>query len=187
MEKRLQQFLELEGLTPAKFSEIMGIQRSGISHLLAGRNKPSYDFIVKMISNFPNVNYEWLLLGKGKPYKDNSAIGSQSKSANDFTPEGEPQIFKPEDFTSGNDLPELDENPILEPETDDLPPFFEDKEHFLPNPKEEEAKVTGGDNPEASAKIQQTSAVSSTSSRTTGRRVITRITVFYSDGTFEER
>ena len=43
MHDRLKQFLTMEGLSPARFAEVMGIQRSGISHLLAGRNKPSFD------------------------------------------------------------------------------------------------------------------------------------------------
>jgi Plasmid maintenance system antidote protein len=165
MEKRLQQFLELEGLTPAKFSEIMGIQRSGISHLLAGRNKPSYDFIVKMISNFPNVNYEWLLLGKGKPFKDNSAIGSQVINSNVVAPQSEPQIFATEDFTDETAIPEPDESPIFDSEPDDLPPFFEENPQFKAREHAQASPVKHTDN----------------------TRRITRITVFYSDGTFEER
>ena len=45
MKSRLQQFLEVEQLSPARLSEIMGIQRSGLSHILSGRNKPGFDFI----------------------------------------------------------------------------------------------------------------------------------------------
>ena len=69
MDKRLQQFLELEDLTPSKLADILQIQRSGISHLLSGRNKPSFDFIQGILINFPQINPEWLILGKGKPYK----------------------------------------------------------------------------------------------------------------------
>ncbi|MDD2595609.1 MAG: helix-turn-helix transcriptional regulator [Bacteroidales bacterium] len=70
MNKRIQRFLELEDLTPAKFADIMGIQRSSVSHILAERNKPSFDFIEKMLLKFPNINAEWLILGKGRPYKE---------------------------------------------------------------------------------------------------------------------
>ena len=50
MNDRLKQFLAMEGLSPARFAEVMGIQRSGISHLLAGRNKPSFEFIQNMMT-----------------------------------------------------------------------------------------------------------------------------------------
>ena len=67
MNDRLKQFLAMEGLSPARFAEIMGIQRSGVSHLLSGRNKPSFEFIEKFLAAFPDVNVEWLILGKGRP------------------------------------------------------------------------------------------------------------------------
>ncbi|OJV18144.1 MAG: hypothetical protein BGO30_04135 [Bacteroidetes bacterium 41-46] len=70
MKGRLQQFLEVEQLSPARLSEIMGIQRSGLSHILSGRNKPGFDFIQKLLVKFPALNAEWLITGKGKMYKD---------------------------------------------------------------------------------------------------------------------
>lgn len=70
MNNRLQQFLSLENLTPSALADKLGVQRSGLSHILSGRNKPGYDFIKKILTNFPEINSEWLLLGKGKPYKD---------------------------------------------------------------------------------------------------------------------
>ncbi len=86
MNSRLQQFLTLENLTPARFADIMNIQRSNVSHLLSGRNKPSWDFIQRFAAKFPNVSTDWLLFGKGKPYKEgdstqndrNSTFGSTS-------------------------------------------------------------------------------------------------------------
>ena len=77
MNKRIQQFLELEDLTPAKLAEILGIQRSGLSHILAGRNKPSFDFIERMLTKFPTLSAEWLITGKGKPYKEQNSIFAQ--------------------------------------------------------------------------------------------------------------
>lgn len=70
MNNRLQQFLELENLTPARLADTLGVQRSGLSHILSGRNKPGYEFLTKLLHKFPHINSEWLLLGKGKPYKD---------------------------------------------------------------------------------------------------------------------
>ena len=74
MEQRLQLFLQMEQLTQSQFADKMGIQRSGVTHLLSGRNKPSYEFITRMLQAYPSLNAEWLLLGKGKPYKDSSVV-----------------------------------------------------------------------------------------------------------------
>ena len=78
MRNRLQQFLNAEQLSPARLSDIIGIQRSGMSHILSGRNKPSFDFIQKLLLKFPTLNSEWLITGKGKMYKDNQAVNYQN-------------------------------------------------------------------------------------------------------------
>ena len=70
MNNRLQQFLELENITPARLADTLGVQRSGLSHILSGRNKPGYEFLTKLLTKFPHINSDWLLLGKGKPYKN---------------------------------------------------------------------------------------------------------------------
>lgn len=70
MNNRLQQFLELENLTPARLADTLGVQRSGLSHILSGRNKPGFEFLTKLLTKFPHINSEWLLMGKGKPYKE---------------------------------------------------------------------------------------------------------------------
>lgn len=69
MEKRLLLFLQTKGINPARFAEMIGVQRSSISHILSGRNKPSYDFLLKMMENFPELDAEWLLTGRGEMYK----------------------------------------------------------------------------------------------------------------------
>lgn len=63
--KRLQKVIEFYGETAASFAEKIGVQRSSISHILSGRNKPSLDFILKILSSFPEVELYWLLNGKG--------------------------------------------------------------------------------------------------------------------------
>ncbi|MFA5713460.1 MAG: helix-turn-helix transcriptional regulator [Bacteroidales bacterium] len=66
MKERLQQFMSEEGLSPAQLADILEIQRSGLSHILSGRNKPSYDFINKLVTNFPNINIMWLITGNNQ-------------------------------------------------------------------------------------------------------------------------
>ena len=63
--KRLEIILEFYGLSASVFADKMGVQRSGLSHLMSGRNKPSLDFVMKIIENFPDVDFYWLLNGEG--------------------------------------------------------------------------------------------------------------------------
>lgn len=57
------------GLNAASFSAEIGVQRSSISHILSGRNQPSFDFLVKISAKYPQINTDWLLTGKGNILK----------------------------------------------------------------------------------------------------------------------
>jgi transcriptional regulator with XRE-family HTH domain len=69
MKERLLQLLDLEQITPSKFADIIGVQRSSVSHVISGRNKPSYDFLHKTLKAFPGLNASWLMLGEGTMYE----------------------------------------------------------------------------------------------------------------------
>jgi|SRR5690606_38311249 len=64
--KRLEKVITYYGETASSFAEKIGVQRSSISHILSGRNKPSLDFVLKVLSEFPEVELYWLLNGKGQ-------------------------------------------------------------------------------------------------------------------------
>ncbi len=63
--KRLERILKYYGLSASGFADSIGVQRSSISHLLSGRNKPSLEFVLKVVKKYPEVNLYWLLNGKG--------------------------------------------------------------------------------------------------------------------------
>ncbi|MDO6516876.1 helix-turn-helix domain-containing protein [Zobellia uliginosa] len=63
--QRLEHLLSYYGLSASGFADKINVQRSSISHLLSGRNKPSLDFVLKVVKAFPEVNLYWLLNGKG--------------------------------------------------------------------------------------------------------------------------
>jgi len=65
MISRIRTILNREDISASKLAEKMGIQRSSISHILSERNKPSLEFIQKVLDAYPNINSEWLLTGKG--------------------------------------------------------------------------------------------------------------------------
>ena len=72
MKERLIEFLRAENKSAAQFAEEIGVQPSGISHILSGRNKPSLDLILKMLDKYTFLSMEWLLFGKGNMYKEAS-------------------------------------------------------------------------------------------------------------------
>ncbi len=63
---RIRRIIDHYDLTISTFADKIGVQRSSISHLLSGRNRPSLDFVMKVIQHYPEVNLYWLLNGKGK-------------------------------------------------------------------------------------------------------------------------
>ncbi len=54
-------------LTASEFADKIGVQRSAVSHVLSGRNKPSLDFLIKIKKQYPIINLDWLVLGIGDP------------------------------------------------------------------------------------------------------------------------
>lgn len=71
MKERILEFLKAENKSSAQFAEEIGVQPSGISHILSGRNNPSLDFVMKMLEKYPDLSTEWLLFGKGLMYRNN--------------------------------------------------------------------------------------------------------------------
>ena len=70
MRDRILKIMEREGLTPSKFAESIGIQRSAMSHIISGRNNPSLDVLLKILERFTYVDSDWLLFGKGEMIRE---------------------------------------------------------------------------------------------------------------------
>lgn len=82
MNRRFQTILDLENLSPAQLADRLGVQRSGISHILSGRNKPSFELLQRVVQSFPEISAEWLITGNGKPLKEqNQAAASGATSS----------------------------------------------------------------------------------------------------------
>ncbi len=67
MKERLQYIINNEGVTNLRFAEMLGVNPASISHILSERNKPSFDFVVKIAEKLPHYNLRWLLTGCGEP------------------------------------------------------------------------------------------------------------------------
>ena len=63
MIERLKVIMEKEGLNPSQLADKLHIQRSGLSHILSGRNNPSLDFVKKVLTEFPQYGTEWFIFG----------------------------------------------------------------------------------------------------------------------------
>lgn len=69
MVNRIQIILKKKGLSPSQLADEIQVQRSSISHILSGRNKPSLDFVSKVLERFHDLSAEWLIFGKGSMLK----------------------------------------------------------------------------------------------------------------------
>lgn len=86
MEDRIRKFLEYKGISPSELADSIGVQRSNVTHVLKARNKPSFQFIEKMLQIYPELNAKWLLLGTG------NMVENQVKNRSLFDQQPEPDV-----------------------------------------------------------------------------------------------
>lgn len=130
---RISEFINAQGITASQFADTIGVQRSSISHIVSGRNKPSSDFLQKLLKNYPSINAEWLILGIGTMYKtpintrkdtikernlfDDTSVNKYNTSNPTEYESGEKvvksYISKETEYSSKND--EISNNPIKTP------------------------------------------------------------------------
>ena len=66
--------LRAKNITARQFAEEIGIQPSGMSHIMGGRNNPSLDFVAKVLRRYPEIDANWLILGRGEMYSSGAAL-----------------------------------------------------------------------------------------------------------------
>ncbi|SEO27377.1 Helix-turn-helix [Flavobacterium sp. CF108] len=96
--KRLEIILDYYGLNASLFADKIGVQRSSMSHLLSGRNKPSLDFVMKILDVFPEVDLYWILVGKGNFPKSENEIVSNFQNTNSDSPSSSNENYSREDL-----------------------------------------------------------------------------------------
>ena len=160
MNTRLKQFLAAENISQAQFADIINVVRASVSHVLAGRNNPSYDFIKAIMDNFPDLNIEWLIQGKGKMYKERS-IAAPSQDPIELDDFGSGLLFRESDEEKGV---EMTDNVLPETEIPAQPQIS------LPN-------------------ISSTSEINTPNNATqttVKQRKVSKIIVLFDDGSFQE-
>ncbi|GAF02390.1 helix-turn-helix domain-containing protein [Saccharicrinis fermentans] len=156
MKQRLQTLLATEKIVSSRFADIVGVNRSSISHLLNGRNNPSLEFLQKVLVKFPHINPDWLLLGQGSMYRNN-----KDNKANTVLPPK--NLFEDKEVDRNEEKSEVSK-PEKVIEKDEHVPVTTEPEERAPYSMQHEKKVT----PPSSSQQQ-----------------LDRIVFFYSDGTFD--
>ena len=106
MNTRLKQFLAAENISQSQFADTIKVVRASVSHVLSGRNKPGYDFIAAIMSAYPDLNIDWLMLGKGKMYR-NSPSTEETPATPATASSDLPLLFDYEDLPPAEELPEI--------------------------------------------------------------------------------
>ena len=103
MKNRLLLFLNNENISATILADEIGVQRSSISHILSGRNNPSFDFIYKIIKKYDNLNAEWLITGRGEMYKSEEKLSKKASGPdmNLFTDQNNVNAARPEHEKTG--------------------------------------------------------------------------------------
>ncbi|MBF91136.1 MAG: transcriptional regulator [Flavobacteriales bacterium] len=78
MENRIQKIIDEKGISLNAFAQEIGVNRSTISHILTGRNKPSVEVLQKILKRFPSLSPDWLLLGNGGMHAENESSSTPS-------------------------------------------------------------------------------------------------------------
>lgn len=107
---RIQLILKSKNLSSSQFADEIQVQRSSISHILSGRNKPSLDFIMKILSTYSEVNADWLIFGKGQMVRQEK---SDQKTTEEIKP-NMPPIEKKEEVVL-----EKETSPVLQQKLSD--------------------------------------------------------------------
>ena len=159
MNNRLKQFLAAENITQSQFADKIEVVRASVSHVLSGRNNPSYEFIKAIMANYPALNIEWLMFGKGKMYKG-GADDSPVKTSQ-MEPEKESRDREYEEDLLFNDYYSEDSHTV----EDEAP---------LPSPAESQVPVSL-----LKSLTESTKAVIS-------QRKVAKIIVLFDDGSYQE-
>ena len=103
---RIKTLMDQHELNASSFAETIGVQRSSISHVLSGRNKPSLEFLAKIETAFNEVSFEWLLKGEENraPISTPPTTHSEISSGNESIKIPQKRIDKPLPPPSSEDI-----------------------------------------------------------------------------------
>ncbi|TZF98769.1 helix-turn-helix transcriptional regulator (plasmid) [Chryseobacterium panacisoli] len=172
LNERISKIIEYSNLTPSEFADEIDVQRSSISHITSGRNKPSLEFIIKIKSRFPELLWDWLVTGEGEMLKSQ-------------LPETEiPDEYTEEEKIKTTPLPDLftmmnDDDEFGSAETEREAPKSSPGESFIPAQDKAPEKISDSQRLEISDDQILGQVIGNQTSK------IKRIVLFYENGKFE--
>ncbi|MET3535376.1 helix-turn-helix domain-containing protein [Chryseobacterium limigenitum] len=175
LNERISKVIEYSKLTPSEFADEIDVQRSSISHVTSGRNKPSLEFIIKIKSRFPEILWDWLVNGDGEMLK------SELPETNDLE---DLELEIDEDKAKPTSLPDLftmmnNDDDFGADETEIELPNERPQESFIPHQSTPQEKIFDSQRLEKSNQQILDQVTGNQSNK------IKRIVLFYENGKFE--
>ena len=182
MNRRFQTILDLENLSPAQLADRLGVQRSGISHILSGRNKPSFELLQRVVQSFPEISAEWLITGNGKPLKEQNqaaASGAANSRSSGTTPSISPST------TSGSNNSST--SGTISGATPPFEGLFNSSESATePQIPAQTSDIEGIEDEISDFQPLQSSIFDANPANDREKRALKRVILIYNDNTFEE-
>lgn len=173
LNERISKIIEYSKLTPSEFADEIDVQRSSISHITSGRNKPSLEFIIKIKSRFPEILWDWLVNGEGEMLKsdlpETFETLEEKKDEEKIKPTSLPDLF-----TMMNDDEDFG---VEEPQIDK--PKQTSSESFIQDQSTIKEKISN------SQRLGEKDDQSISEKTDNQRNRIKRIVLFYENGKFE--
>ena len=186
MNRRFQTILDLENLSPAQLADRLGVQRSGISHILSGRNKPSFELLQRVVQSFPEISAEWLIRGNGEPLKEQNqaaASGATSGAANSRSSGTTPSISP--STTSGSN--NSSKSGTISGATPPFEGLFNSSEAATePQIPAQTSDIEGIEDEISDFQPLQSSIFDANPANDREKRALKRVILIYNDNTFEE-
>ena len=186
MNRRFQTILDLENLSPAQLADRLGVQRSGISHILSGRNKPSFELLQRVVQSFPEISAEWLITGNGKPLKEQNqaaASGAANSRSSGTTPSTTPSISP--STTSGSNNSST--SGTISGATPPFEGLFNSSESATePQIPAQTSDIEGIEDEISDFQPLQSSIFDANPANDREKRALKRVILIYNDNTFEE-
>jgi len=168
MIKRIQEIIDNYNLNASQFADRLGVQRSGISHILNGRNKPSLDFVIKILEHFDEVNTDWLIKGTGSMFDDTT------------------QIATPKDIPGNNAMHRVSEPDLFASAFSPEPVNDQDLSQSQQSPEIEKNSKDSSKEDESDSEVREPITDEDTENVKSKGRKTERILVFYNDRTYRE-
>jgi hypothetical protein len=69
LNKRVLSVMESKSMSKSAFAALIDISLPVLTHIGSGRNKPGLEMIAKILTHFPDISPDWLILGNGGMYR----------------------------------------------------------------------------------------------------------------------